>query len=217
MPQMTYGVSNVGISLPAGRYVARFVGTEERDPIQDSKYGNDNAPRMAWVFEVVEGPKAGERFAQETGVKATPKSGCARVILGLAGGTVNVGQRVDTDQFVGRTYAVKIGPNPNSDKGNLYVADIEPHAGAAQGGAPAPAARAGGPPPRKPPAAAPAAAAPRYYIDYPDHPHDKLYSAEDVRSLVFAKGLKAKELMLCKDGDPDWQPAETYGFEDAKF
>jgi hypothetical protein len=222
MPKLTYGQTNLGITLPAGRYLAKFVGTEDRDPIQDSKYGRGEVARMAWVFEVADGLKKGERFAQETGRSASPKSSCARVVMGLAGGQVAVGQSVDTDQFVGRLYEVKIAVNPNSDKGNLHVADMEPRGGGETGGKPpvSPPANspAAGPPPRRPaPSSAPQPSVmQKYWIDT-GGADEVQGDGEAVRHYILEKGLKAADLMLCPVGGNEWKPASQLGFENARF
>jgi hypothetical protein len=125
---MIYG-ENTMLEVPAGRYIARFVGTEDRPPILDSRFGNSEAPRMGWLFEVAEGPFQGKRISQESGCRGTKNSTAARMILGLHGGQLAVGQRVNIDAFLGRIYALKVAVNEKSEKGNLHVADLEPYSG----------------------------------------------------------------------------------------
>jgi hypothetical protein len=123
---MIFG-ENTMLEVPVGRYIARFVGTEDRPPIQDSRFGNSEAPRMGWLFEVAQGPFQGKRISQESGCRATKNSTAARMMLGLQGGQLAVGQRVNIDAFVGRLYSVKVAVNDKSEKGNLHVADLEPY------------------------------------------------------------------------------------------
>lgn len=219
MAKMVYGQSVGGITLAPGRYVAKFTGTEDRDPIQDSKFGNEGAPRMAWMFEVLEGEKRGEKVGQETGTRATAKSACARVIAGLAGGMVQVGQAIDTDQFIGKNYVIKIGPNPNSEKGNLYIADIDPHQ---NGSAPANRSTAlpngnyagpagSSPPPRKP--AAPGDK--RYWFAPSDAAEPTLMGFSNIQKAIIDGSLNPDTVECCPEGESEYRPAAAFGFKDA--
>lgn len=175
MPEMIYGQS-LGISVPAGWYNTRFAGTEPRPDMVGSMPGKNQGkpqPRMAWVFEVTDGPYRGERVAQETGTAPVQRSGALRMLTGLNGGPMAIGQRVNPDTYVGRPYRIKVEPNPASDKGNLHVGAIEPGAAAPpqqSGNSPPPASWshtgpsgttvAGGGPPPAPPQGPPLGAPP---------------------------------------------------------
>lgn len=221
MPVLNYGQSNFGINLDVGRYTARFLGTESRPPIEGGQFGNSGEPRMAFIWEVTEGPKSGERIIQETGTMPSPKSECARMLLGLAGRELRVNEKIDTDSFLNRVYSVKVSVNPKSDKGRLHVGDLEPLTnGAATAPALAPAApRPSSPPPRPSAARTPATAAPaqpaaRYFVDHETKAFDETVSADELNALIQAQGCKASELAVLREGDGEWRTAAHYGFGD---
>ena len=59
MPEMIAG-QTMGISVQAGWYNTRFIGTEEREDMVSTlgKNAGKAMPRMAWVWEVTDGPSA---------------------------------------------------------------------------------------------------------------------------------------------------------------
>jgi hypothetical protein len=224
MPKMTYGETVTTMEVPAGRYVARFTGTEDREPFKESKFGGagDGGPRLGWLFEVVEGQYRGKKISQESGLRASPKSTAARVVAGLAGGQVAVGQAVDTDQFIGRLYVVKVAVNPNSDKGNLHVADIEPHQqggnGPAAGAAPASAgnpatapARPSAPPLRPQPQKSAAAPNNMYWYAVSGKEAEQI-GHKDLQEYLDAHLLNPAEEMVCLVGSEEWRTAASFGF-----
>jgi hypothetical protein len=201
--KMTYGKSPFAISVPAGWYTAKFIGVVEREPIKDDKFGRGSVERMAWKFEITDGPRRGETIEQESGRVPSPKSTCARIVAGLSGGKIAVGDEVDPDYYVGKLYKLKVSVNPNSDKGNLHVSDIEPLDGL---------------PSSAPPAAAAATTTNGdcYWIDSGNAGVTK-GTSEDVRHLIFSGGYKAADLQIRRVGENDWKPASEFGFEDARF
>jgi len=217
MPTLVYGQS-MGITVPAGYYTGKFLGTEDRPPMDGSRFGKGQVPRMAWVWEILDGQHKGERLAQETGVVAVPKSGCARVILGLAGGQIQTGKAVNTDEYVGKTYRLKVAVNPDSDKGNLHVADIEPLAAGASNSATSPPPRPSAPPP--PRQAAPAfPGAPgdtRKFWMQPDGATEPvLDTATSVQNYIAGHKLDPKVVQVCIEGGSEWKPASDFGFKDS--
>ncbi len=229
MAEMIYG-QTIGISVPAGRYTARFIGTEERpDMVSTGNFGKPAGvatPRQAWIFEIVDGPHKGERIPQETGTSATLRSAALKMLTGLNGGPMAIGQRVNTNTYVGRLYVLKVAPNADSPKGNLHIADIEP-AGTTAPASPPPPARPAAPPPRPelvsgplahrsterlaPPLAppprqqAPAAPPPppevRYWLDLGD--------GEEATALTLAecrKAVEGRDHALC-----NWSPQDGKG------
>jgi hypothetical protein len=213
MPKMTYGESTTLLEVPAGWYVARFLGTESREPIKESRFGNEGAPRMGWLWEVVEGPHRGKKISQESGVRASLKSTAMRMLTGLSGGKVAVGQQVDTDTFTGKLYRVKVAVNPDSDKGNLHVADVEPYE------APAPALAgngrpAAGPPPRRP--AAPPAPPPEasYWVAKSDAADPVKMSYRELQDWVAAEHLDPAAVEVAREGEDEWKSAKDFGVAD---
>jgi hypothetical protein len=217
--EMTFGESTGTMEVPAGRYVARFVGTEDRKPFEESRFGNTGEPRMGWLFEVAEGPDRGKRISQESGCRASPSSTAARMIAGLTGGDVQLGQRLDVDQFIGRLYVVKVAVNPKSDKGNLHVADLEPHPAAAAAPAPSPPRPAPRPqpvPPRPPGQPAPSPSGPQRYYVY-DGVESQERSWQEVHELyqqLRADGADLSAVKVAKVESPDiWRSLEEMSAE----
>ncbi len=204
MAEMIVGQS-FGIQLPAGWYNVQFVGTEERpDMISTGNYGKPAGlatSRQAWVFEVIDGPHRGERIPQETGTVATLKSAALKMLTGLHGGPMPLGQRVNTDSYVGRRYRLKVAPNPDSPKGNLHIADIEPAGSAPPARPAAPLPRASAPPPRQAPAAPPPPVEPRYWLDLGDGEEAKALTLAECR-----KAVEGRDLAAC-----NWSPQDGKG------
>lgn len=215
----TYGSTNFGIQVPAGRYRARFVGTEDREPFQgESRFGNkDSGPRMAWVFEVLDGEHRGKKIVPETGCQTSPRSKCAAMLRGLVGANLAVGQQVNVESYVGKTYMLKIDVNPDSDKGNLHVADMEPEAGMAAGStAAATSSRSSGPPSKAPPRNGPAPAATdlrRWWVVVPNSPDDvepREMSRSDVQKLIDDSKVTPADLAVCLTTESEWKTAAQF-------
>lgn len=212
MPKMNMQASKTLIEIPAGRYVARFAGTEEREAFKDSKFGASDAPRMGWLFEVVEGVEKGKKISQESGTAAVPRSTAARMLAGLLGRQVTIGESVDTDTLIGRVYSVKVAVNPDSDKGNLYIADLEPQQGAAPTShAPAPAANgAPKPPARK--SAAPQSK--RFWFAPSDAAEPTLMTFNEAQKAIVDGSLNPALVEVCPEGESEYRPAVQFGFKD---
>src|SRR5215469_14959683 len=90
--------------VPAGSYVAKFLGVEPTEPNQ---YGAGNR----WKFEVVSGPHAGARISRITGTKPTLKNQCGKLLISLSGKS-SLGEEIDLDAYVGRTYLVVVVQRP---------------------------------------------------------------------------------------------------------
>lgn len=212
MPKMTYGESTTLLEVPAGWYVAKFVGTEAREPIKESRFGNEGAPRMGWLWEVTEGPHRGKKISQESGVRASLKSTAMRMITGLSGGKIAVGQQVDTDGFVGNLYRVKVAVNDASDKGNLHVADVEP----CEASTPAPPQAgngrpAAGPPPRRQAAAPAAPPEPSFWVAKSDAGDPVRMTLRELQEWVAAEHKDPKEVEVVREGEEEWKSAADFG------
>jgi len=85
-------LSNGGV--PAGSYVAKFLGIEATEPNQ---YG----PGIRWQFEVVAGPHVGTKISRTTGVKPTPKNQCGKMLIAVSGKSI-MGEEIDLARYVGR-------------------------------------------------------------------------------------------------------------------
>jgi hypothetical protein len=95
-------LSNGGV--PAGSYVAKFLGVEATEPNQ---YG----PGIRWNFEIVSGPQVGAHIGRPTGVKPTPKNKCGQFLIGISGKSV-LGEEIDLSAYVGRNYLIVVVNRP---------------------------------------------------------------------------------------------------------
>jgi hypothetical protein len=210
--EFTMGESVGGIDAKfKGRHACRFVGVEGREPLEGGKFGASDkpAPRMAWVFEVTDGPFKGERFAAETGTVASAKSNCFRILSGLAGGRFELGQKLNVSQFVGKVYLVKVDVNPNSDKQRMHVADLEP----AADGAAAPAPSAPPAPPPRPPARART-----FHVvvarDGEEEKQEKM-TEQQLQAWIAAGHHRPAAVPVWLEGETSWKTAADFGFQDA--
>jgi hypothetical protein len=218
MPKMTFGESSTLMEVPAGWYTAKFLGTEAREPMKESQFGNEGAPRMGWLWEVTEGPMRGKKISQESGVRASKGANVTTAYLmlhGLSGGKLQVGEQVDTDQYVGRLYRLKVAVNPKSSKGALHVSDVEPLEAAAPAPAPAGNGRpASGPPPRRQ-AAAPAAPPPvpeaAYWVAKSDGADPVKMAYRELQDWVAAEHLDPAAVEVAKEGEDEWKSAKDFG------
>lgn len=220
MPEMIYG-QTIGINVPAGWYECRFKGTEERPDMEgSSQYGKEGVmqPRMAWVWEITAGPHAGELLPQETGTTAVLKSEALRMLHGLNNGPFPLGHKVRTEDFIGRSYRLKVAVNPRSDKNRLHIADIEvltsaPHAPAKVAAQPPrPPARPAAPPRPPAPAAPPVPAARKFFaVDSSGEVVGPVLEHE-IQTNMDASSTKPGEYMICLEGTEEWKTAEAFGF-----
>ena len=104
MPRLV--VKNSGV--PIGSYVCEFVGTE---PVEHDEYGDG----LKWIFKIVEGTLAGKECFRTTKPEPTPKNSCGKFLAALDGKTPADGLDIDTDDFIGRRYAVMVGASQGGD------------------------------------------------------------------------------------------------------
>jgi hypothetical protein len=90
--------------VPAGSYVAKFVGVEETAPNQ---YG----PGIRWNFVITAGPQAGTKISRPTGTNPTPKNQCGKLLIGVSGKSI-MGEEIDLAQYVGRNYLIVVVNRP---------------------------------------------------------------------------------------------------------
>ena len=86
--------------VPAGSYVARFLGVEPTEP-------NQFGAGFRWKFEVVTGPHAGARVSRITGTKPTLKNQCGKMLIGVSGKSA-LGEEIDLNAYVGRNYLIVV-------------------------------------------------------------------------------------------------------------
>jgi hypothetical protein len=90
-------------SVPPGKYHARFLGVEDSTHIE---YGVG----LRWIFEILSGAHAGKRAARVTDATFTPRNSAGRMLTGLAGRPLPLGEAIEADEFVGREYTITIEP-----------------------------------------------------------------------------------------------------------
>ena len=88
-------------SVPAGTYVARFLGVEDT---QHDEYGAG----LRFRFEVVGGSCAGHVASRVTKAFPTPGNSAGRMLAGLCGRSLNPEDEVDVQEFVGRHYMIVV-------------------------------------------------------------------------------------------------------------
>jgi hypothetical protein len=91
-------------SVPAGSYVAKFLGIEPTEP-------NQFGEGIRWKFEVVSGPHAGARISRTTGTKPTLKNQCGKLLIAVSGKS-SLGEEIDLSAYVGRTYLIVVVQRP---------------------------------------------------------------------------------------------------------
>ena len=90
--------------VPAGSYLAKFVGVEASEPNQ---YGEG----LRWRFEVANGPHAGTKITRTTGVTPTLKNKCGQFLIGVTGKSA-LGEEIDLSAYAGRTYLIVVVQRP---------------------------------------------------------------------------------------------------------
>jgi hypothetical protein len=224
VPQFTYQPRDKKYDVPEDTYRVKFLGSKDRPPFDGpSRFGKpNNDPRLEWEFEVVEGPQAGKIISQTTGSSpAHPKSGCYKMVRGLLGRKPEPGEPIDTDVFRGRLYEVRWEENPESESGNLHIAEMKPLASGpacppaqpvAQPPAQQPARK--GPPPRPANAAPPAAEPEPNGVFYCAETGEQAFSFHELQTWISANARDIKTLEVAKEGEAEWKSAAAFGFKD---
>jgi hypothetical protein len=102
--------------VPSGTYRAKFCGVE---PSQHAEYG----PGVRFLFEVTDGPYAGQQTGRVTALKPTPGNNTGRMLAGIVGRPLRPDEEVDIDQYVGRPYLLTVEQTPG---GATRVATVVP-------------------------------------------------------------------------------------------
>lgn len=103
-----------GVVIPDGEYAANFLGVKFWPP----KAGGDGEampPAMSWDFEIRGGPYDGMRVGKFTGRVPTPRNGCGRMLVAVAGGPPRTGETFDSKKYAGRAYRVAVRDNRVAD------------------------------------------------------------------------------------------------------
>ena len=97
--------------IPAGSYIAKLLGVEQKQ----TAYGDG----LLWQFEVVSGPNAGAKVSVMTGLEPTAQNKCGRILSGITGKPLSVGQDIDLATYFGKSYLIVVEKN---DKGSRITA-----------------------------------------------------------------------------------------------
>jgi hypothetical protein len=108
---MKLTVSSGGV--PVGSYLGRFVGVE--------KVTNDFGDGLAWRWEIVGGPHAGQRVGRITTAQPTTKNVCGKILAGLIGKPLSAGEQFDLDGCVGKTYLLVVA---EGERGGTRVESV---------------------------------------------------------------------------------------------
>jgi hypothetical protein len=108
---MLLKVSSGGV--PAGSYLSKFVGVEG--------ITNDYGPGLSWQWEILNGPHIGQSVRRITTVTPTSKNACGKILAGVIGQTLTVGDELDLSTFVGKTFLVVVG---ETERGGSRVESV---------------------------------------------------------------------------------------------
>jgi len=109
--------------VPNGSYFAEFVSVE---PFSNAEKGIENKVRFSW--KVLGGPQAGRNITALCDVRFTPATHAGRLVTGMAGRPLQVGENVLTlvDTFVGKRFLAVVSPGPKGGKPSVQSAAATP-------------------------------------------------------------------------------------------
>ncbi len=99
---MQFTIEQGGSTVPAGAFRAKFTGVEDTE---HEEYGAG----FRFVFKVVGGDHDGEDATRITGDRATSKNALGKMLAGITGGGIEVGQQVDIEACVEKEYLINVG------------------------------------------------------------------------------------------------------------
>jgi hypothetical protein len=118
---MSFAVSAGGSTVPVGMYKAIFAGVEDTPP--HAEYGRG----VRFKFKVVGGEHDAEEATVICGIEkpASPKNRLGRVLGGIVGKPVAIGETITVDQYIGKTYLIQVEQAPGGN-GSTRVGTIMP-------------------------------------------------------------------------------------------
>jgi hypothetical protein len=139
----------------------------------------------------------GRIISRITALLPTEKNSCGTILDGVAGRKIAVGEKVNTDDYIGKVFTVTVGPS-QGDPTKTHVilvseaaAHANGHAGPANGKAPS---------------------AKRYWYKPIEGGKPELAGEIDVQTFIDSSGKNPKVFTVLAEGEPEWQPAANYGF-----
>jgi hypothetical protein len=91
-------------TVPIGNYVGKFMGLETVPENPERKFG----PGVRWRFAIDTGPHEGQVVSRITGTTPSVKNGCGKMLSGLLGRPLQVGEQVDPDAYVGKRFMIVV-------------------------------------------------------------------------------------------------------------
>ena len=102
-----------GVPAPAGSHIATFAGVKEIE----NNYGKG----LQWQFVVANGPHKGGRASRTTQPTPSLKNVCGKVLSGLLGRSLQADEKLDIDQFTGKSYLIIVAA---TESGSTRVESI---------------------------------------------------------------------------------------------
>jgi hypothetical protein len=219
-------IANEAYDLEPGTYKGVFEGAVENNSNRGKKIpGTDRVydAGMEWKWRLSEGPLAGSLATRLTGQKPTKKSGCRTMLIGVMGRAPNRGERVNLQDYVGRSYEITVSVHPEDDAKTI-ISSVKPLGAeaspASTNAPPAPAAT--------PPGSTNGAATEEWFnARWPGQKGTEKFTRvqlqERLDQLRFPDGDRAQldEIWVVRFGNSDWKKGcptlEALGFEVTPF
>jgi len=107
---MEFEFSKGGDSVPPDTYKGRFDRVEEREP-------NEHGESVRFVWTITAGDQSGREATRICGVDRPPtaKNALGRILGGLAGKSLEIGQKIRVEDYVGRLYLLQVVDAPGGN------------------------------------------------------------------------------------------------------
>jgi hypothetical protein len=102
--------------VPAGSYMARFVGIEAWS---DDYYGD----AVRWQFEVLSDPHKGAKISRFTSANPTLTNSCGKILAGIIGKPLTPGEGIDANAYTGKNYLIAV---VDTEFGGTRVDSVSP-------------------------------------------------------------------------------------------
>lgn len=118
--------SDVREDLPAGEYTARL---KEVKTLPPSELHPDWGSSLAWEYEVLQGPKAGQRGTAFTPCILKSQNGLGVLVRSMLGRAFQAGEEFDSQTFIGKCFKIFVDFNKSGSRTRVMraipVADPE--------------------------------------------------------------------------------------------
>lgn len=113
---LQFQIESGGSTVPTGAFRVKFIGVED---FNHDEFGDG----LRFQFEVIGGDHAGEETSRVTGIRPTPKNALGKMLAGLTGGGLEVGQDVDLEACVGKEFLANVA---ETKSGSTRVESVIP-------------------------------------------------------------------------------------------